>query len=124
MLPVFVVMIFGMMEFSWVFFQPTTVVHAVRNGCRAGATVYPDGDDRGAPADVTQDSIEGHLSDLGIDCNGNASCSFDIQQVGATPSENLDCGFTTEWEPLLGLDMIPTPDQLSARSIMQFERQL
>jgi Flp pilus assembly protein TadG len=68
-LPVFVVMIFGMMEFSWVFFQPTTVVQAVRNGCRAGAIVHPDGDERGAPADVAQDSIEGHLSDLGIDCS-------------------------------------------------------
>jgi len=123
-LPVFVALIFGMMEFSWVFFQRTTVVHAVRNGCRAGATVHPDGDDRGSPADVAQDAIESYLAELGIDCNGNASCSFDIQQAGATPSENLDCSFSMAWEPLLGLDMIPHPDQLTARSIMQFELQL
>ncbi len=123
-LPVFVALIFGMMEFSWVFFQRTTVVHSVRNGCRAGATVHPDGDDRGSPATVAQDAIEGYLSELGLDCGANISCTFDIQQVGSTPSENLDCSFSMDWEPLLGLAMVPHPDQITARSIMQFELQL
>ena len=123
-LPVFVAMVFGMMEFSWVFFQRTTVVHAVRNGCRAGATVHPDGDDRGSPAAVAESSISTYLADLGIDCDGNTSCSFDIQQVGATPTESLDCSFNMAWEPLLGIDLVPHPEQLTARSIMQFELQL
>lgn len=123
-LPVFVALVFGMMEFSWVFFQRTTVVHAVRNGCRAGATVHPNGDDRGSPADVAQASIEFYLADLGINCSGGAACTFDITQVGATPSETLDCSFSMVWEPLMGIDLIPHPDQLTAHSIMQFELQL
>jgi hypothetical protein len=123
-LPIFIAIVFGMLEFSWVFFQRTTVVHAVRNGCRAGATVHPEGDDRGSPADIAQASIESLLGNLGIDCNGGAVCSFDIQQVGETPYEQLDCTFSMVWEPLLGLELVPTPDQLRARSIMQFELQL
>ena len=123
-LPVFVMMIFGMMEFSWVFFQRTTVVHAVRNGCRAGSVVHPEGDDRGLPADVAEATISDLLDDLGIDCSSSASCSFDISQVGSSPTEALDCSFSMEWEPLMGIDLVPHPDQLTARSIMQFEMQL
>ncbi len=122
-LPVFVMFIFGMMEFSWAFFQRTTVIHAVRNGCRVGSVVHPDGDDRGMPPAVAEANITDLLDNLGIDCGGGASCNFDISQVGDSPSEALDCSFSMDWDPLLGIDLVPHPDQLTARSIMQFEMQ-
>jgi len=84
----------------------------------------PRGRRPGLPAEVAEATITDLLDDLGIDCSGGAACAFDISQVGSSPTEALDCAFSMEWEPLLGIDLVPHPDQLTARSIMQFEIQL
>ena len=64
-MPTFIILVFGMMEFSWAFFMRAGVINSVRSGCRDGSVVHPD-DDPSATAEV---SIQDNLQLYTIDCD-------------------------------------------------------
>ena len=117
-LPIFVVLVIGIMEYSWAYFVRSTVVNAVRDGCRAGAVIPQDQN----PTQVAQDSMEEIMAHWGTDCNsGQVNCIFDITTAGASPETNLQCQITVTYESIFNL--IPVPRQLSAQSTVLFELQ-
>ena len=56
-MPVFILLVFGMMEYGWAFFMRTGVINSVRAGCRTAVVTHPDDD----PAAVAEEAIEQHL---------------------------------------------------------------
>jgi Flp pilus assembly protein TadG len=116
-LPVFVALFTGIMEFSWVFFLHAAVVNAVRDGCRAGAvTPQTDSPDTAAIDHMT------YLMAAWSPCGTNASlCNFTAVSQGASPEESLVCTIDFTYEPLVG--MVPAPERMTATATVLFELQ-
>ena len=118
--PLFVLIVTAIMEFGWMFFVRSTVIHAVRDGCRAGA-VIPYGDVP-SPTEVAQQRMTDFLGGYSIDCRGSEErCGISVTTAGNTPYETMNCSLDIAYEPLIG--MIPAPDRLGARSVVMFEIQ-
>ncbi len=129
-LPIFVTILSGICEFGWMFFTRSTVVNAVRIGCRAGAVAPLD--EVPGPAEVAKAEIITYLQKYNIDCaDGSATvCDIDIAVEELVPGElgtcegewelnTLACQLVVEYDPIIGL--IPLPTTISAGSIMLLE---
>lgn len=116
-LPVFVALFTGIMEFSWVFFLHAAVVNAVRDGCRAGAvTPQTDSPDTAAIDHMT------YLMSAWSPCGTNPSlCNFSAVSQGSSPEESLVCTIDFTYEPLVG--MVPAPERMTATATVLFELQ-
>ena len=118
--PLFVALVTAIMEFGWMFFVRSTVIHAVRDGCRAGA-VIPFGEVP-SPTEVAQARMTEFLGGYSIDCRGSEDrCGITVTTTGESPYETMDCTLNIAYEPIIGL--IPHPDRLGARSVVMFEIQ-
>lgn len=119
-LPVFVMLMMGVMEYSWFFFQRSTIVNAVRDGCRAGAVIPPD-EDYETEALAAMDEI---LAMGGVDCNdADISCTLSAEEPSdsAFPQRHLDCEIEVTAPALMG--MVPVPETTSATATVHFELQ-
>jgi len=119
-MPVFVLLLGGLIEFSWVFFMRSTIVIGIRNGCRDGAVIPPD--DSPGPEDIAEETIISHMARYNFDCTSSGSdCSLDIETTGSSPTEVLNCQITIDHESLTGL--IPGPEQLTVSTLTLLEIQ-
>ena len=119
-LPVFVALILAVFEFGWMFFMRSTVIHAVRDGCRAGA-VIPQLDSP-SPQSVATERMTDFLAGVAIDCRAASDrCGIAITTTGESPYQTMDCALSISYEPLVG--MIPHPETLAARSVVMYEVQ-
>ncbi len=120
-LPVFLALLAGVLDYGWYLFQQAGLDAATQAGCRAGALVDPgeDGMDLGAAAAVAEAEIARSLAAEGRPCAG--ACTFDVTVIGAVPAQALACTTRREVEPLLGLSV--RARSLVARSVARFERQ-
>jgi hypothetical protein len=119
-LPVFVALVLAIFEFGWMFFMRSTVIHAVRDGCRAGAVIpqleVP------SPASVATQQMSDFLEGYAVDCRTDSErCGISVTTTGESPYQTMDCSISIAYEPLVG--MIPHPEYLSARSVIMFEVQ-
>lgn len=118
MLPVFLAIVLGMMEFSWAFFVRTAVITAVSDGCRAGAVVHPEDD--------WETEAEDHMNDVlqqyNINCEDESvTCDSIVTSSGDSPQESLDCRLELNYEPLIGY--VPVPTEVAAEAKILFELQ-
>lgn len=125
LLPVFIALLAGIMEYGWLFFMRATMLTAARAGCRAGSVVMPDsGDD---PEEVAEEAMTGAMDDwtfFGVDC-GDA----DDDRCGANADTNdtdyadtvLVCTLAIDYAGLTGV--IPVPDQISVAAVSRIELQ-
>ncbi len=119
-LPVFVALVLAVFEFGWMFFMRSTVIHAVRDGCRAGAVIPQL--DVPSPESVATDRMSDFLAGVAIDCRGDSDrCGIAITTTGESPYQTMDCSLSISYEPLVG--MIPHPETLAARSVVMYEVQ-
>ena len=119
-IPLFVAIVTAILEFGWMFFMRSTVIHAVRDGCRAGA-VIPFGEVP-SPEEVAQSTMTDFLGGYSIDCRGaEERCGIAVTVAGESPYETMDCTLDIAYEPIIGL--IPHPERLGARSVVMFEIQ-
>lgn len=117
-LPVYVFLMVAIMDFSWFFYIRSTVVNAVRDGCRAGAVISP-ADNPGAVAEA---AMRDFLATWGSDCNNaGTNCVFTISSSGLSPEERLNCAISVDFTPLVGI--VPTPESTVASATVHFELQ-
>ena len=117
-LPVFLTIVLGMMEFSWAFFVRTAVITAVSDGCRAGAVVHPE-DDWETEA---EDQMNLVLQQYNINCEDESvSCDSIVTNEGDSPEEALACRLEVNYEPLIGY--VPVPTQVASEATILFELQ-
>ncbi len=119
-LPVFVALVMAIFEFSWMFFMRSTVIHAVRDGCRAGAVIPQT--DVPSPESVATSRMSDFMLGYDIDCRGDSDrCGISITTTGESPYQTMECQLTIAYEPLVG--MVPHPEMLGARSVVMYEVQ-
>ncbi|MCB9680265.1 MAG: pilus assembly protein [Alphaproteobacteria bacterium] len=102
--PVFLFLFFGIMEFSWYFYQRSIVIEATREGCQAGAESDPEEDDF---AQIAADVIVATLgSKAGIQCDEPQwTCSVVIGDLHDDPPNHpsrLTCDVQVNYVSLTG----------------------
>lgn len=115
-LPVLLALIFGIIEYGWIFFQQANILSAAREGARLGVTVAQDASPNPGATAVTR--VQSVLATYGIDA---ASATITATQSGAAPQETLTVQIAVPYTPLIGL--VPTPANLSAQMTMLLELQ-
>ncbi len=115
-LPLFVAILFGAIEYGWVFYQTFGVASAVRDGLRFGATVLQTAspDPKAAAVKRAQDLLSG----VGI---SPASVTINASYLGSSPSKALTLSATMPYKALLGF--VPVPTKISYATTMIIELQ-
>jgi Flp pilus assembly protein TadG len=115
-LPVFLALLSGVLDFGWVFFQQTNLQAAVREGARSGAmtatTATPD------PRSAATNRVGSALAEYSFD---TADSKITAVYTGASPNLLLSVSATVTFHPLIGLT--PTPETLTSALTMLVEQQ-
>ena len=122
-LPVFLALVFGSIDFTWYILQRYSVTDAVASGCRTGALSGRDKD--ADPPWVAGVAIESNLASVAmLDCQQN-NCSIEVGE-GATLGTNnkqLECAANLTVRPLSGFVPV-TPTRISSVSTWPVEMPL
>lgn len=115
-LPVLLFLVFGIVEYGWIFFQQANVLSAAREGVRLGVTVAqtasPD------PASTASTRAVAVLNQYGMD---GATATITATNSGTSPQETLTVDVVVPYDPLIGF--VPTPGNLHAQMTMLLELQ-
>jgi Flp pilus assembly protein TadG len=115
-LPVLLALLFGIIEYGWIFFQQSNILAAAREGARYGVTFEQAGSP--TPTSAAQARVATVLDSYGI---SSGTATITATQSGSTPSEVLTVQVVVPYTPLIGL--VPTPDNLTGQMTMLLELQ-
>ena len=118
-LPVFLTVIFGIIEFGWFFYQHTAVINGTRDGCREGALYRAN--DPINPADVVAaNTIFNNLMAGGVDCATPGRCTIDCNPVGAGDTLSLQCDVQVQYTPIIGfVPVVPSSHNTTSVNILE-----
>lgn len=115
-LPVFLTVVFGVIEYGFVFYQQFNLAGAVRDGLRQGVTisqsVSPD------PRSTAVQKAQANLQTLGI---SPATVTLTATYSGSAPTKTMTLNATMAYVKLIGF--VPTPSQLKYAMTMMLELQ-
>ena len=105
-MPIFVAVLFGMIDYGWYFYQKFTLAAAIREGVRLGATVKDDSTHGFIPDKAAADEAA-----LRCDAGSVPSVSvvFTHGLVNAPPIEAVWLTGQYTFHPLVGLVPMPKP---------------
>lgn len=112
-LPVLMAFLTGIMDYGWFFSQQISMIHAVRDGVRAGATTAQEDN----PVAVCESRIQESLMTAGF----SGTVAMDVKLVGTRPDQALYAAVSTTYDPLVGF--VPTPDFVGSSLTMRVEDQ-
>lgn len=113
----FFLMLFGIMDWGWLFFRRSQFMDAVLDGTRRAVT-RSQTDVSLPPVDAAIEYTEANLTAYGIDPN---LTTIEASYQGVSPSEVLIVTAWMPYEPLIGI--WPTPDTINAQMSMYLEIQ-
>lgn len=102
-LPIWIALIFALIDFGYLFYRFSSLDDAANVGCRDGAIVDPGDADQhiGRVIARASDRMREVLAALGdVDCD---TCVFQAYTLGAPPQRSLVCVVTRDFDPLLGV---------------------
>lgn len=115
-LPVFLTVVFGVIEYGFVFYQQFNLAGAVRDGLRQGVTISqsasPD------PRSTAVQKAQANLQTLGIT---PSSVTLTATYSGSAPTKIMTLKATMTYVKLIGF--VPTPSQLKYAMTMMLELQ-
>lgn len=114
--PLFMAVLFGIIEYGWIFYQRFNLASAVRDGLRTGVTVL-----QAASPDPRNTAITRCQADLvaaGIPAN---SVTLTAQYSGTSPSKLMTLTAVMNYSKLTGF--VPTPPTLKYAMTMMLELQ-
>lgn len=115
-LPVFLALLSGIVDFGWVFFQQTNLQAAVREGARMGAMTATTGTPD--PRAVATLRVGAALTEYSLNIDGGKVTAV---YAGSSPNLLLSVSATVPFRPLIGLT--PTPETLNSSLTMLVEQQ-
>ncbi|MFN7145321.1 MAG: TadE/TadG family type IV pilus assembly protein [Myxococcota bacterium] len=108
-------LLFGIMEYGWLFLQQSNITSAVREGTRLGVTY--DQEETPDPADAAVARVNELLASYNL-----TGATVVAVYAGTSPDETLTVTATVPYQPLIGVRVI-TPDSLGASMTMLLEIQ-
>ncbi len=120
-LPVFLALLFALLDVSWWLWQQTNLDHAARAGCRAASRVDagPDGAALGELQAAAGTAVEATLTAARAPCEG--ACSVDVVLEGDAPVRAVTCTVTRTLEPLVGLAVRPRAQVARASAWLEWQ---
>ena len=116
-MPVLLVIIFGVLDYSWYIKQATDVVRATREGLRVGVTVAVDD----GPDVAAETQVATVLSGYGMACDGSLDCEIEASTTTVEGLNAVSLEVRVPYVPLIG--MVPTPEFMATRLTMALEDQ-
>jgi len=115
-LPLFLMILFGIIEYGWMFYQQFNLASAVRDGLRQGVTVSQSAspDPRALAVKVAQ----ADLLAMGIP---TADAAVSATYAGASPTKTMTLSVALTYRKLVGF--VKTPAQLHYAMTMMLELQ-
>jgi Flp pilus assembly protein TadG len=115
-LPVFLAVVFGTMEYGWIFYQQFNLASSVRDGLRQGVTTSQGGSPD--PKSTAVQIAKNDLKALGI---SPATVTLTATYTGAYPTKTMTLTAVMPYKKLIGF--VPTPPQLQYAMTMMLEMQ-
>lgn len=119
LLPVFCAILFGVIEYAWVFYQQSNVVAATRDALRLAVTLPKTNDPE--PAVAAFDEVRTKLTGFGYSTDQLDAATIDATYNGSTPDETLTVAVSMPYQPIIGL--VSTPVSINATMTMRLELQ-
>jgi Flp pilus assembly protein TadG len=115
-LPFLLAVVFGILEYGWIFYQQFNLAGAVRDGLRQGVTVSqtasPD------PQAFAKQKAQADLQAVGI---APASVTLTAAYTGSSPTKTMTLTADMTYHKLIGF--VPTPAHLKYSMTMMLELQ-
>ncbi len=121
-LPVFILLLFGIIEYGWLFFIDSVMNTAVADGCREGSILDPGFGERnsGVLLERATDVMFETLAAYGADnCD---DCSAFVRLIDQAPARSLYCEATWTVTPLLGLTSDEVTVTASTSTRLEWQR--
>lgn len=115
LLPVLLAVTSAIVDYGWYYSQELSMVAAVREGARIGATVDPD---EGSYCSAAGNRAREAMTAAGLD---GAGARIAASTSGAAPDLVLTVTATVAYSKLIGL--LPVPKELSSTTVMHIEHQ-
>jgi Flp pilus assembly protein TadG len=124
-LPIFIGLVFVLIDFGWYFANKAILDIAVHSGCREGALVDPQS---GAFMSAAETEITNIVSIMPQACS---PCDIRVSSIGTVPSRSVVCEVSTTFQPLVGFSVMTgagsfgygLPTSLQSKTQMRFEWQ-
>lgn len=121
-LPIWLSIVFAVMEFGWLFFNQTALDAAANLGCRAGSLVDPGNNDENIAAVQTRVLERMGVALLNKDGTECEDCVLTANTWGDPPGRSLRCEVSRPFDPLIGL-YVTDGKSLSSSQIARLEWQ-
>lgn len=119
--PLLILLIFGIVEFGWLFAQMNEIRHVAQEGARWGAVSWPDGVDAGS--DVSWSDLHDRACGA-ANLPGTTTVSVDGSPGAGTKGATASISVTATVQPLTGIPIITTflPTTLTNTATFRLER--
>lgn len=119
--PVYIVVLMGIVDAGWLYFQQASLDSATRTACRGGTTVDPGTNNVNIQNvfDYVINQVPTELDEMGVDSNG---LSVNVTTSGAAPTHTLICTVQQPYSALTGL-VLPNMTITSTTAMrMEYQR--
>jgi Flp pilus assembly protein TadG len=120
-LPVYLVVMMGIVDAGWLYFQQSSLDGATRIACRGGTTVDPGTNSVNIQTvyDYVTNQVPIELDEMGVNSNG---LSINVTTTGAAPTRTLVCTVQQPYTALTGL-VLPSMTVTSTTAMrMEYQR--
>jgi len=123
-LPLFLALLMGTIDYGYFFFSDQIATNAAREGARAG-TLVPPAAGAGAATGAASAAASAYLAANGLGCPGGGTCG-----ITTTPIDVTDAGMTTpaidvvidyQFVSLTGFTQIILPAKVHAHAVMRWQ---
>jgi len=120
LMPVFVGVVLGILDYAWLQFQLQGVATAVHSGCRSAATIDPGLNERdiGLVLARARTKMLAAYQQSGGTCAG---CVATASAIGALPNRSVECTMSLPFTSLTGF--VPAPARIEANVVARHEYQ-
>lgn len=115
-LPVLLSVVFGILEYGWIFYQQFNLASAVRNGLRQGVTIS-----QAASPDPRATASQKAIADLQTMGIAPANVTVTAVYAGSAPTKTMTLTAQMNYQKLIGF--VPTPTRLRYAMTMMLELQ-
>ena len=115
-LPLFILLLFGFLEYSWAFWKSQQIGNAARHGARLGIV-------DGATAAEVQAGVDQIMANSGLGGSGYLTTLTPGDPAGMLPGELFTVTVSVDYSNiiLIGMPLLPVPNQLSRETGMARE---
>lgn len=122
LMPVFLVLVFGTVDYGWVMYHLAALHSAAHHGCRRATLIDPGPGETNLQSvvDTAELAMLERFEDDGPGCP-SGGCSTEVQVTGAVPERSIVCRLALPIEPIVGYVSVPV--SLQATAVMRLEYQ-